>query len=907
MKLENLKFIDEDAAMALAGIPDKERTPDCEVVETSIILPDSVCEIDQNALRSLRLERVNFSRCAKLTKLPPGILEFCTALEEVELPPNLKEIGDNAFYGCKNLNEISFPQSLKKIGAGACMNCESLKRVDFSRCTELTILPNSIFPGCTALEEVVLPPNLEEIGFDEFDECKNLKEISFPQSIKEIGYNAFSGCESLKRVDLSRCTKLTILRESVFSGCTALEEMVLPPNLEEIESRVFDDLKNLKEISFPHSFKKIERYKFYRRGPLGSCASLKRVDLSRCTELVKLPDAIFLGCTALEEVVLPPNLEEIGSTEFDECKNLKEISFPQSIKEIGYNAFSGCESLKRVDFSRCTELTILPCSIFSGCIALEEVVLPPNLEEIGSDTFCNCASLKRVDLSRYTELTKLPASTFNGCAALEEIVLPPNIEEIESGAFRGCKLLRSIDLPDRIKKLGEDVFKGCQMESISLPASLKELLKFGKSVKSLDMSQCNNIEEIPGEWFCDCSNLEKVVLPNSIKKIGCKAFKGCKSLSAINLPESLEVVEEEAFCWDKSISHLDFLSCSKLKHIGASAFWQCGLDEIVLPDSITELDEQAFYCTSATKIDLSRCTKLRQLSRWCFGDDGKNDYPELQLEELLLPPSLEAIDCGVFSNACHLKTLDLSDIKNLKEIGEEAFRGCNELRQLVLPTSIEVIGDCSFAECTELKEIELSNCQKLREIGEYAFAVDDNLRTLVMPDSVETIGDYFVHGCGRLTDIVLPKSLRELPQLVDEDVEDGYLKRLKVIDMHNCHLIKECTTPWASATNNKIKEIVIPNGVELVQEDFFEGLDCLESISLPSTLTEVEIPEKEYKNVVIYCYSPELDSLEDIVGRCACLYVLPQHLNNYKEQADAEGVSGNIEVIPDEKIYFYEE
>lgn len=44
-----------------------------------------------------------------------------------------------------------------------------------------------------------------------------------------------------------------------------------------------------------------------------------------------------------------------------------------------------------------------------------------------------------------------------------------------------------------------------------------------------------------------------------------------------------------------------------------------------------------------------------------------------------------------------------------------------------------------------------------------------------------------------------------------------------------------------------------------------------------------------------------------LVERCACLYVLPQYLNNYKEQAEAEEVSGNIEQIPDDKLYFYDE
>ena len=472
-------------------------------------------------------------------------------------------------------------------------------------------------------------------------------------------------------------------------------------------------------------------------------------------------------------------------------------------------------------------------------------------------------------MKRDFKITKDYIETHFGHDNVKTITLPASTTQIEEYAFFDCASIETLDLSlcEEILCMPELITLSTRgIKKVILPPNLMEFQSacfssWTNCIEEADMSQCNYLEEIPKDLFRGCTELKKISLPDSIKKIGFGAFNCCYSLSDINLPKSLEVLEEESFSWNKAISHIDFLACSNLRHIGFNTFFQCtSLDEIVLPDSIEELGEQSFCrCISVKKIDLSRCTKLRQIPRYCFGNDEESDFDGMQLKEILLPPSLEVID------------------------------------------------DYSFIFCTELEELDLSNCQKLKEIGKCAFKDCKKLKTLIIPDGVETIGNFFIHNCEHLSELTLPKSLVEFPQLGAGDEENCSLKRLKVVDMHNCHLIKECTTPLVEIAENKIEVIAIPDGVELVEADFFEGLKRLKSIYLPPTLTEVEIPEDEYKNVVIYCFSPELDSLEDIVERCACLYVLPQYLNNYKEQAEAEEVSGNIEQIPDDKLYFYDE
>ena len=58
----------------------------------------------------------------------------------------------------------------------------------------------------------------------------------------------------------------------------------------------------------------------------------------------------FSGCTKLEEVNLPDNLETIGDETFRGCSSLKEISFPSSLKSLGKYAFMSCSSLEDITF-----------------------------------------------------------------------------------------------------------------------------------------------------------------------------------------------------------------------------------------------------------------------------------------------------------------------------------------------------------------------------------------------------------------------------------------------------------------------------------------------------------------------------------------------------------------------------
>lgn len=66
------------------------------------------------------------------------------------------------------------------------------------------------------------------------------------------------------------------------------------------------------------------------------------------------------------------------------------------------------------------------------------------------------------DYSCYTTNNEIGKFVFKGCSGLTSLTLPSNITEIGEWAFSGCSGLASIYVyAEKVPKIGEDVFKGC--------------------------------------------------------------------------------------------------------------------------------------------------------------------------------------------------------------------------------------------------------------------------------------------------------------------------------------------------------------------------------------------------------------------------------------------------------------
>ena len=298
----------------------------------------------------------------------------------------------------------------------------------------------------------------------------------------------------------------------------AEEEAVNPTLVDsEIANQLTDGGKN-KNVILPASVCEIAQNAFYDN------KTLERIDMTSCNKLTIIGELAFAG-----------------------CENLTNIIFPENIEEIGGTAFSNCEALASVDLSNCKKLDKIGESAFNWCPSLEEVLLPESLSSIGKSAFCGC-KIRNIDFSACKLLSKFPDSLFNMCKSLEEVVWPPHLKEIGDVAFSDCESLRRVELPDSVEVLGEQVFSGCKLKSLSLPKNIKKLpvltvaLRAEAQIKSLDMSRCKNLKVLTAPITCSSKT---IVFPIGVEEIETAVFKYNKpgQFESIFLPPTIKEVE----------------------------------------------------------------------------------------------------------------------------------------------------------------------------------------------------------------------------------------------------------------------------------------------------------------------------------------------------------------------------
>ena len=157
----------------------------------------------------------------------------------------------------------------------------------------VTSIGNRAFYGCTKLKSVIIGNNVTSIGDEAFRECKSLVSLYVGRSVRKIGDNAFIG-SPLQTIEVDEDNYIYDSRDN----CNAI-----------IETDKNALLLGCKTTKIPAS-------------------------------VVRIEDKAFKWCDGMESVVLPENLEVIGSYAFSECENLKKIvSLNQTPPKISENSF----------------------------------------------------------------------------------------------------------------------------------------------------------------------------------------------------------------------------------------------------------------------------------------------------------------------------------------------------------------------------------------------------------------------------------------------------------------------------------------------------------------------------------------------------------------------------------------
>ena len=130
-------------------------------------------------------------------EIPHWFMRYSDVLTSLEIPDNIKQIGNHAFANNRNLETVILPTSLERIEERAFLECYKLKTC-------------------------VIPNNIEYIGTAAFADCHGIELIDLSQSLNYLGQFAFAGCKNLKKVTLY---PETFLGSMIFDNCDLLKEI----------------------------------------------------------------------------------------------------------------------------------------------------------------------------------------------------------------------------------------------------------------------------------------------------------------------------------------------------------------------------------------------------------------------------------------------------------------------------------------------------------------------------------------------------------------------------------------------------------------------------------------------------------------------------------------------------------
>ena len=506
----------------------------------------------------------------------------------------------------------------------------------------------------------------------------------------------------------------------------------------------------------------------------------------------------FQYCTSLETVTIHEGVETIGSHAFANCSSLNNVSLPSTVDILNEYAFYACEALESVSLEHIRKISN---SVFYGCISLESVQFSADLEEIGSWSFSQCKSLDTVSFEGVTGLTEIDDYAFTGCSMLRSVSIPEGVRRIGILAFYDCSRLSSVSIPDSVESIdfgaltytrwyqdksddylivGDGVLIKCNVHPSVLDLS-------GKGIKMISSAFYNAAanDEATAYGYKYANMLENIVIPEGVREIGKSAFAGCIGLKNITLNKDLVRIDDGAFnllvSSTAASAKVNLGDCTKLEYIGSTAFQGCnGIEELVIPESITYIGENAFNATKAQTNFFEAASKATEEKDryWILGDILLAAYVAEDQTAIHIPEGVKIIAgsalCGWDSvyvpenteGLSHAGATKFNITNNITElylpegvesIGNMAFFRMAAIEKVDLPSTLRVIGANAFYFCTELSEV--TGGENLQEIGDYAFYYCSSITNFQIPETVNTLGASVFAGCSSLKTVRLPKAL----------------------------------------------------------------------------------------------------------------------------------------------------
>ncbi len=379
------------------------------------------------------------------------------------------------------------------------------------------------------------------------------------------------------------------------------------------------------------------------------------------------------------------------------------------------------------------------------------------------------------------------------------------------------------------------------------------------------------------------SPLTSVLIPKNVTQLDGSSFYGVSGLKKIEVEEGHSVFSSlngDLYSADGktiiAVAHARvtaFEIPSGTETIGAYAFFAAPFTSVTIPNSVTSIEDYAFYYVPAVE-EINVPSSVATVGEFVFCG-SKN------LKTVIFAEGVETVGAGCFKECPELVTVKLPS--SLKSLGSNCFRDCPSIVELTIPATVEKFGyslwknndglkkftgpeKATSGLATAAKNLEVLEITAGTSISNSSFKGAANLKTVVLSEGIKTVNTNSFADCVSLTSIKLPDSLEEiwknafsgctslasieLPNGLKE-IETGAFANTAIEEIRipdsctaasisgsSIHTVYTPAKLFGKFTQASVRRIIITSGTS-VSLSSYSGYENLLSLHIPATVTSI--------------------------------------------------------------------